>query len=60
MNSLLYIVAVILLIGWALGVFMYSATGIIPYTVGNSHYSVNTWYNQEANGCINQDIIPLK
>jgi uncharacterized membrane protein len=29
MNSLLYIVAVILIIGWALGVFMYSATGII-------------------------------
>jgi hypothetical protein len=29
MNSLLYIIAVILLIGWALGVFMYSATGII-------------------------------
>jgi len=29
MNSLLYIIAVILIIGWALGVFMYSATGII-------------------------------
>ncbi|EHQ26946.1 lmo0937 family membrane protein [Mucilaginibacter paludis] len=29
MNSLLYIVAVILIIGWALGVFMYSATGLI-------------------------------
>ncbi|WP_183575193.1 lmo0937 family membrane protein [Mucilaginibacter sp. X5P1] len=29
MNSLLYIIAVILLIGWALGVFVYSATGII-------------------------------
>ncbi len=29
MRSLLYIVAVILIIGWALGVFMYSATGII-------------------------------
>jgi len=29
MNSLLYIIAVILLIGWALGVFLYSATGII-------------------------------
>jgi len=29
MNSLLYIIAVILLIGWALGVFVYSLTGII-------------------------------
>jgi hypothetical protein len=29
MNSLLYIVAVILIIGWALGVFVYSATGLI-------------------------------
>ncbi|RKR81805.1 hypothetical protein BDD43_1961 [Mucilaginibacter gracilis] len=29
MNSLLYIIAVILIIGWALGVFMYSATGLI-------------------------------
>ena len=29
MNSLLYIVAVILLIGWALGVFMYSVGGLI-------------------------------
>jgi hypothetical protein len=29
MNSLLYIVAVILIIGWALGVFMYSAGGLI-------------------------------
>jgi hypothetical protein len=29
MNSLLYIVAIILIIGWALGVFVYSATGII-------------------------------
>jgi hypothetical protein len=29
MRSLLYIVAVILIIGWALGVFMYSATGLI-------------------------------
>ncbi|MHB8206752.1 lmo0937 family membrane protein [Mucilaginibacter sp.] len=29
MNSLLYMIAVILLIGWALGVFLYSATGII-------------------------------
>jgi hypothetical protein len=29
MNSLLYIVAVILIIGWALGVFIYSAAGLI-------------------------------
>jgi hypothetical protein len=29
MNSLLYIVAVVLIIGWALGVFVYSATGLI-------------------------------
>jgi hypothetical protein len=29
MNSLLYIIAVILVIGWALGFFMYSAGGII-------------------------------
>ena len=29
MNSLLYVIAVILIIGWALGVFVYSATGII-------------------------------
>jgi hypothetical protein len=29
MNSLLYIIAVILVIGWALGFFLYSATGII-------------------------------
>jgi hypothetical protein len=29
MRSLLYIIAVILIIGWALGVFVYSATGII-------------------------------
>lgn len=29
MGSLLYIIAVILIIGWALGVFVYSATGII-------------------------------
>jgi Family of unknown function (DUF5670) len=29
MRSLLYIVAVILIIGWALGVFLYSATGLI-------------------------------
>ena len=29
MNSILYLVAVILLIGWAIGVFAYSAGGII-------------------------------
>ncbi len=29
MRGLLYIIAVILIIGWALGVFVYSATGII-------------------------------
>jgi hypothetical protein len=29
MNSLLYIVAVILVIGWAIGVFVYSVTGLI-------------------------------
>jgi hypothetical protein len=29
MNSLLYIVAVILIIGWALGAFVYSAGGLI-------------------------------
>lgn len=29
MNSLLYIVAIILIIGWAVGVFAYSATGLI-------------------------------
>ncbi|MCJ8208640.1 lmo0937 family membrane protein [Mucilaginibacter sp. RS28] len=29
MRSLLYIVAVILIIGWAVGVFAYSATGLI-------------------------------
>ena len=29
MNSLLYIIAVILIIGWALGVFVYSAAGLI-------------------------------
>jgi uncharacterized protein DUF5670 len=29
MNSLLYIIAVILLIGWALGVFVYSVGGLI-------------------------------
>ncbi|MBC7388779.1 MAG: lmo0937 family membrane protein [Opitutaceae bacterium] len=29
MNSILYIIAVILLIGWAVGFFAYSAGGII-------------------------------
>jgi len=29
MNSLLYVIAVILLIGWALGVFVYSVGSII-------------------------------
>jgi len=29
MRGLLYIIAVILIIGWALGVFYYSATGLI-------------------------------
>lgn len=29
MRGLLYIIAVILIIGWALGVFVYSATGLI-------------------------------
>lgn len=29
MGSLLYLIAVILIIGWAIGVFAYSATGII-------------------------------
>ena len=29
MRSLLFVIAVILVIGWALGVFVYSATGII-------------------------------
>jgi hypothetical protein len=29
MRGLLYIIAVILIIGWAIGVFAYSATGII-------------------------------
>lgn len=29
MGSLLYIIAVILIIGWLIGVFAYSATGII-------------------------------
>jgi predicted ferric reductase len=29
MNNLLYLIAVILVIGWLIGVFAYSATGII-------------------------------
>jgi len=29
MRSLLYIIAIILIIGWAIGVFAYSATGLI-------------------------------
>ncbi|SFB46285.1 lmo0937 family membrane protein [Algoriphagus aquimarinus] len=29
MSSLLYIIAVILLIGWLVGVFIYSVTGLI-------------------------------
>lgn len=29
MSSLLYIIAVILIIGWAIGVFAYSASGLI-------------------------------
>ncbi|ULQ53312.1 lmo0937 family membrane protein [Flavihumibacter fluvii] len=29
MRNLLYIVAVVLIIGWLLGVFVYSATGLI-------------------------------
>jgi hypothetical protein len=29
MNSILYIIAVILIIGWALGVFVYSVGGLI-------------------------------
>lgn len=29
MSNLLYIIAVILVIGWALGFFVYSATGLI-------------------------------
>jgi hypothetical protein len=29
MRSLLYLIAVILIIGWLLGVFVYSATGLI-------------------------------
>ncbi len=29
MRSILYVIAVILIIGWLLGVFVYSATGLI-------------------------------
>ncbi|MDP9229939.1 MAG: lmo0937 family membrane protein [Bacteroidota bacterium] len=29
MRSILYIIAVILVVGWLLGVFVYSATGLI-------------------------------
>jgi hypothetical protein len=29
MRSLLYLIAVILIVGWLLGVFVYSATGLI-------------------------------
>ena len=29
MNNLLYIIAVILIIGWALGFFVYAASGLI-------------------------------
>ncbi len=29
MSSFLYLIAIILVIGWAIGVFAYSATGII-------------------------------
>jgi len=29
MGNLLYVIAVILVIGWAIGVFAYSATGLI-------------------------------
>ncbi|RYE52760.1 MAG: lmo0937 family membrane protein [Sphingobacteriales bacterium] len=29
MRSILYVIAVILVIGWLLGVFVYSATGLI-------------------------------
>jgi uncharacterized membrane protein len=29
MNSLLYLIAIILIIGWALGFFVYSAGGLI-------------------------------
>ncbi|RYY36031.1 MAG: lmo0937 family membrane protein [Sphingobacteriaceae bacterium] len=29
MRSLLYIIAVIMIIGWAIGVFAYTATGLI-------------------------------
>ncbi|HOA36830.1 MAG TPA: lmo0937 family membrane protein [Flavihumibacter sp.] len=29
MRSLLYVIAIILVVGWLLGVFVYSATGLI-------------------------------
>ncbi|MCG7856757.1 MULTISPECIES: lmo0937 family membrane protein [unclassified Flavihumibacter] len=29
MNNILYLIAVILIIGWLLGIFVYSATGVI-------------------------------
>lgn len=29
MNNLLYVIAVVLIIGWILGFFVYSATGLI-------------------------------
>ncbi len=29
MNSILYVIAVILIIGWLLGIFVYSASGLI-------------------------------
>ena len=29
MNSLLYVIAVVMIIAWLLGVFVYSATGLI-------------------------------
>ena len=29
MSNILYVVAVVLIIGWLLGVFVYSATGVI-------------------------------
>lgn len=33
MRSILYLIAVILIIGWLLGVFVYSATGLIHILV---------------------------
>lgn len=29
MNSILYLIAIVMVIGWLLGVFVYSATGLI-------------------------------